>query len=77
MENQTARRGVDDIAGQLRCPRQILFFLWVSLNERKWVTFGERRSGRVSSLNRMLVARQGWPLIRPGVAQISLAFLVP
>jgi len=43
MENQTARRGVDDIAGHLRCPRQILFFVWVSLNERKWVAFGERR----------------------------------
>ena len=25
-------------------PRQILFFVWVTLNEQKWVTFGERRS---------------------------------
>jgi hypothetical protein len=43
METQTARRGVDDIAGDLRCRRQILFFVWVTLNEQKWVTFAERR----------------------------------
>ena len=35
---------MDDIACDLRCLRQILFFVWVSLNEQKWVTFGERRS---------------------------------
>ncbi len=39
--------GVDDTAGPLFAPRQIafqiVFLVWVSLNERKWVTFGERR----------------------------------
>jgi L-rhamnose mutarotase len=45
MEAQTPHAcGVDDIACHLRCLRQILFFAWVSLNEQKWVTFGERRS---------------------------------
>ena len=43
METQTARRGVDDIVGHLHCRRQILFFVWVTLNEQKWVTLAERR----------------------------------
>jgi len=37
MEAQTPHAcGVDDIACHLRCLRQILFFVWVSLNEQKW-----------------------------------------
>ena len=40
---QTARRGVDDIAGTFLAPRQIPFFAWSTLNEQKRVTFAERR----------------------------------
>jgi len=35
--------GVDNIAGLLLALRQILFSAWVSLNEQKWSTLGERR----------------------------------
>src|SRR5579864_3941412 len=28
------------------CPRENVFFVWVSLNEQKWVTFAERRRPR-------------------------------
>ena len=55
MEVQTPPAcGVDDIACHLRCLRQILFFGWVSLNEQKWVFFGERR--RHSNLPRPVCA---------------------
>ena len=38
MEMQTARCRVDDIAGTFHA-HEILFFVWVILNEQKWVTF--------------------------------------
>jgi hypothetical protein len=45
VETQTARYRVDDIAGT----HEIMFFVWVTLNEQKWVIFGERRGrGRLS-----------------------------
>ena len=53
MEIQTARRRVDDIAGTLQ-PTGNLFFVWVTLNEQKWISLlsaegaghGIREAGR-------------------------------
>ena len=42
MKTQTARCRVDDIAGTV-LPTEILFFVWVTLNEQKWISFAERR----------------------------------
>jgi len=39
MEKQTTRLGVDDIAGALQILGQVLFFVWVTLNEQKWGHF--------------------------------------
>jgi hypothetical protein len=40
---------VDDTAGPQFAPRQIafqiVFLVWVTLTEQKWVTFAERRGG--------------------------------
>jgi hypothetical protein len=51
---------VDDTAGPLFAPRQIVFqivfSLWVSLNEQKWVTFAERRGpGRGVAYRKALI----------------------
>src|SRR6266852_4137036 len=35
--------GVDDIASEILALRQIVFFVWVTLNEHKWVISRERR----------------------------------
>ena len=43
MEKQSARCRVDDIAATFVIPRRFRFFVWVTLNERKWVTLAERR----------------------------------
>ena len=43
--------GVDDVACAFLALRQIVFFVWVILNEHKWVILGECR---------------GWmPMLRP------------
>jgi hypothetical protein len=42
METQTARCRVDDIAGSV-LPMGNVFFVWVTLNEQKWISFAERR----------------------------------
>jgi len=34
---------VDDIASEILALRQIVFFVWVTLNEHKWVISRERR----------------------------------
>jgi len=36
---------VDDIASEILALRQIVFFVWVTLNEHKWVISRERRGG--------------------------------
>jgi hypothetical protein len=43
MWKQSARCGVDDIAGVLSCSGELPFFAWVTLSERKWVILAERR----------------------------------
>jgi hypothetical protein len=43
---------VDDIVGYPRAATEILFFVWVTLNEQKWVTFGERRGPWAASAKR-------------------------
>lgn len=50
MWKQSARRGVDDIAGLLSCSGQLLFFMWVTLSERKWVISRERRGWQAPAL---------------------------
>jgi len=37
-------RCADDIVSPLLARGQIVFLVWVSLTEHKWVTLGERRS---------------------------------
>ena len=48
---------VDDIARHHLARRELLFFVWVTLTERKWVILAERRSGRGLA---KLVGRAAW-----------------
>ena len=47
------KSGADDIAVSTPMPptrpklRETLFFVWVTLSEHKWVTFGERRGAKI------------------------------
>jgi len=60
METQTARCRVDDIAGSV-LPTGNLFFVWVTLNEQKWISFAERR-GRAG---RMFAVKCGKRTLMP------------
>jgi hypothetical protein len=50
--------GVDDTAC-LFARGQIVFFVWVSLNEQKWVTLAERRSRMARKLNLLNTVMMG------------------
>ena len=56
METQTARCRVDDIAGSV-LPTGNLFFVWVTLNEQKWISFAERRGTKSTSTNEHVIAQ--------------------
>ena len=55
---------MDDIASEILALRQIVFFVWVTLNEHKWVISRERRGPVVIfGDSGLLVVRRAGPLI--------------
>jgi hypothetical protein len=51
--------GVDDSAPHALALRQILFFVWVTFAEHKWVILGERRGSMAARNNGSLIAGGG------------------
>jgi len=52
---------VDDIASEILALRQIVFFVWVTLNEHKWVISRERRGGNYCLAVTNLIKRSWSP----------------